>query len=234
MDDIEKTLYKEAKKIIITLQSQIDCLEKDKSVVLQSKISYNTNALSNTVNKLQAILNHLPTSKRDIWSIKIEQLVAENKKIRDEIQSYFYDIHAQTKQDEIMQDLHQRRTQAQHQMYAQNINQAERDTGASISRSQQVANEMLEMIGTVKMAVFDQNSQLKRIRKRVRDVMGQFELSRSLLNMIERRSRVDQLIMFAGMFLIVLFVFIWWFWFKGSSNHIYPSHEHVSHEHASI
>lgn len=129
MDDIE-TLHKEAKKIIITLQSQIDYLDKDKSVVLQSKISYNTNALSNTVNKLQSMLIHLPSSKKDIWSMyvfvliyffsltlltirKIEQLVAENKKIRDEIQSYFYDIHAQSKQDELMQDLHQRRTQAQ-------------------------------------------------------------------------------------------------------------------------
>lgn len=39
--------------------------------------------------------------------------MAENKKIREEIQSYFYDIHAQSKQDERMQDLHLRRTQAQ-------------------------------------------------------------------------------------------------------------------------
>lgn len=68
MDDIE-TLYKEAKKIILTLQSQIDYLDKDKSVVLQSKISYNTNALSNTVSKLQTMIIHLPANKKDIWSM---------------------------------------------------------------------------------------------------------------------------------------------------------------------
>jgi hypothetical protein len=39
------------------------------------------------------------------------------------------------------------------------------------------------------------------VRRRVREVMGQFELSKSLLNMIDRRSRVDNLILFGGKFL---------------------------------
>jgi hypothetical protein len=46
-------------------------------------------------------------------------------------------------------------------MYANDINQAYKDTSQSISKSQQVANEMMEMIGAVKMAVFEQNHTLK-------------------------------------------------------------------------
>jgi hypothetical protein len=46
-------------------------------------------------------------------------------------------------------------------MYAQNVNQAYKDTSDSLSRSQQVANEVMDMLGNVKMAVFEQNHQLK-------------------------------------------------------------------------
>lgn len=228
MEDID-SVYKEAKKLTITLQSQIEMLEKDRSVVIQSKISFNTNLLANTVAKLQNLVNGLPTSKKEYWAIKVEQLALENKRIKEEIQTYFYHIHAQNQQEERMQDLHQRRIQTQHQMYAQNANQAMKDTSDSLTRSQQVANEVMDMLGNVKMAVFEQNHQLKRVRRRVREVMGQFELSKSLLNMIERRSKLDSIILFGGMFAIILFLFVWWFWFS-SSPHSIPHHAVLSHQ----
>jgi hypothetical protein len=46
-------------------------------------------------------------------------------------------------------------------MYAQNTNQAYKDTSDSLTRSQQVANEVMDMLGNVKMAVYEQNHQLK-------------------------------------------------------------------------
>jgi hypothetical protein len=73
------------------------------------------------------MLNTLPTSKKDYWVMyirislavvhsfvrKVEQLAMENKRIKEEIQTYFYHIHAQNQQEERMQDLHQRRIQTQ-------------------------------------------------------------------------------------------------------------------------
>jgi hypothetical protein len=60
--------FKECKKLLLTLQSQLTDLETgaDTSVFLQGRIATNINALSRLTNALQNLQSQLPSSK-EIW-----------------------------------------------------------------------------------------------------------------------------------------------------------------------
>lgn len=69
--DVEiETKYKESKKLLLTLRSQLEELEtgKDTSIFLQGRIATNINALSRLTQSLQTLQTQLiATNPREIW-----------------------------------------------------------------------------------------------------------------------------------------------------------------------
>eukprot|EP01126_Amoeba_proteus_P016783 TRINITY_DN1788_c0_g1_i1.p2 TRINITY_DN1788_c0_g1~~TRINITY_DN1788_c0_g1_i1.p2 ORF type:complete len:146 (-),score=31.17 TRINITY_DN1788_c0_g1_i1:972-1409(-) len=81
-----------------------------------------------------------------------------------------------------------------------------------LEESLKSADVLLEMVENVTNSVTGQNQNLKRIKRQVLDVVNQFELSRSVLRMMERRMRMDQLIVYGGIvFILLLVLFLWWY-----------------------
>eukprot|EP01127_Copromyxa_protea_P014263 TRINITY_DN393_c0_g1_i1.p1 TRINITY_DN393_c0_g1~~TRINITY_DN393_c0_g1_i1.p1 ORF type:complete len:131 (-),score=21.75 TRINITY_DN393_c0_g1_i1:53-445(-) len=81
-----------------------------------------------------------------------------------------------------------------------------------LQETQNTADELLDMIGVLTGTVKEQNQSLKRIKRKVLDMVNQFELSRTLLRVIERRSHGDQLLIYGGIvFILILMVVLWWY-----------------------
>lgn len=75
MDDEEglNGLYKQSKRLILTLQHQIEQLEtgEDTSVFIQGRISSNINSLSRLTQNLQSMKRNLPDYKKEIWDMYV-------------------------------------------------------------------------------------------------------------------------------------------------------------------
>jgi hypothetical protein len=63
--------YKSARKLILTLQHQLEQLETgaDTSVFMQGKIATNLNTLARINDTLQSMKKALPNTKREIWNM---------------------------------------------------------------------------------------------------------------------------------------------------------------------
>jgi len=145
----------------------------------------------------------IPVSKREIWSIKVDQVITDYKSLRESIDNYFTET---ARKQEAQNQLHQRRQSSQSQIEDQIY------IGDSLSRTQQIADGVNEIIGNLRIAVKDQNITMKRIKRQLLDLTNQFELSRSLLHKIETYMTHDKIILFGGMtFILLLLFWIWWF-----------------------
>eukprot|EP01127_Copromyxa_protea_P014265 TRINITY_DN393_c0_g1_i3.p1 TRINITY_DN393_c0_g1~~TRINITY_DN393_c0_g1_i3.p1 ORF type:complete len:115 (-),score=14.56 TRINITY_DN393_c0_g1_i3:53-397(-) len=105
-------------------------------------------------------------------------------------------------------NLHQRHPQGN----SEALLSAYAQESTKLQETQNTADELLDMIGVLTGTVKEQNQSLKRIKRKVLDMVNQFELSRTLLRVIERRSHGDQLLIYGGIvFILILMVVLWWY-----------------------
>jgi golgi SNAP receptor complex member 2 len=201
------TQYKNAKKLLLTLHSQLEALEtgSDQSVLMQGKIAMNINALSRIVNHLQTQSKLMPLQKRDVWAMKCRQLSEDEKQVRAAMERFLLLANA-NRPSTSSSSL---RTDPSSQARMQRLNQ----DSQSLNTSQRVANEIREIGSGILEQLRNQNKTLKRARRTVWNIAHTLGLSRALLRVIERRQYQDQILVYGGMIvtLIILVLLIYFF-----------------------
>lgn len=198
-----ETQYKNARRVLLTLHSQLEVLESgaDQSVFMQGKIATNINALSRVVAQLPTYAKAMPVDKRELWTVKCRQLAEDEKHVRAAMERFLLLAHAarsaaSSSSSSAISAAAMEHRDARLQRLAQD--------GQSLTQSQRVANEIREVGVAILERLRDQNKTLKRARRQMWNIAHTLGLSRTLLRIIERRQWQDQILVYGGMLITLL------------------------------
>jgi len=209
--------YKEARGLVLGLRRQLAQLAtgQDKSIFLQGTLATGVKTLTEICTKLQEDVGTVPASKRELWTIKVQQLVAEYHELKRSVESQFYEINRESQEEEERRKLFgdRDRDSRDGQMHMGEELKRWTDMSHSLSNTQRIALEIQNMATGIAHAISDQNVTLKKIHRTVMDLVNTFETARSVMRMIEKRQYTDKMIVYAGIFIILVFLAIMW-WYK--------------------
>jgi len=98
--------------------------------------------------------------------------------------------------------------------YDSNKEQLLVEASRSLDRANKSAFELQDMGESILSALQDQRQNLKAIHRKILDVANSIGLSRALLRVIERRQLVDKIIVYCGMIITSIILFILWYYFR--------------------
>lgn len=200
------THYKTARKLLLTLNSQLEALEtgSDQSVPMQGKIAMNINNLSRLVAQLQTEIKSMPPHKKEVWLVKCRKLSEDEKHVRGAMERFLLVANASRASSAF--GSRDAASEARMQLLHQD--------SQSLSGSLRIANEIREVGVSILTRLRDQNASLKRARKQLWNVAHTLGLSRALLRLIERRQLQDQILVYGGMIFTLLLLGILVYWFR--------------------
>ena len=96
------------------------------------------------------------------------------------------------------------------------VGEYDADSGAmkSVRRSGSMVDEWLEQGASVLGNLSEQSATLRNVKRKVFSLLDKMGVSSSLLRVIDRRQRLDAILVYGGMFATVLILFIVWMFFS--------------------
>lgn len=91
---------------------------------------------------------------------------------------------------------------------------AESGARKSAQRSSSMVDELLETGASVLGNLGEQSATLRNVKRKMFSVLDKMGVSTSLLRVIDRRQRLDAILVYGGMFFTVVFCFIVWWMFS--------------------
>ena len=159
-------------------------------------------------------------SKRDTWKRKVSQISEECDQFRVALDRFG------SRESRRMQEEQEREELMRRISGGGNMNSgggdvtlnmgssydAEASTGMSMRRSGQMVDDLLDSGANILGSLHEQKDRLKSARRKVLSVLYTLGVSQSVLKVIDRRQRMDAIIVYGGMFFITFFIFVFW-WF---------------------
>ena len=149
--------------------------------------------------------------QKDLWKRKVEQVVedATNPSFPGEVQ---VERDQKTSGGEDRVELMQRVTSDDE--FRLLVNQYDAEAGAkmSLQRSGGMVDDLLAHGASVLGALGEQKERLKGAQHKMLDLLNSIGVSASLLRVIDRRQRMDAMLVYGGMvFTVLLLLFVWMF-----------------------
>lgn len=216
MSDVQ-TLHTQARKLILTLQSGLERLEaaeqgRPAPASLATDLQAQLAQLQRVSQDMDALwrmqMLREPSSKRDVWTRKVEAIAEETDALRVGLDKYSHRQNRRQIEEDQRQELLQRRLGGGPTM---DIN-ADMAARRHIDNSKRVIEEAYESGMHILSSMAGQRDRLKSAHRKMLDVLNGMGLSDSTLRVIERRMALDKLIAYGGMLLITIFVIVMYWW----------------------
>ena len=152
------------------------------------------------------------SSKRDLWKRKVEQVVEECDQIRVSLERFKSRESRRQAEERDRVELMQRVTSDDE--FRLLVNQYDAEAGAkmSLQRSGGMVDDLLAHGASVLGALGEQKERLKGAQHKMLDLLNSIGVSASLLRVIDRRQRMDAMLVYGGMvFTVLLLLFVWMF-----------------------
>ena len=152
------------------------------------------------------------TSKRDIWKRKVEQIVEDCDQYRVALDRFKSRENRRQAEQRDRDELMQRVTSDDE--FRLLVGQYDAEAGARISlqRSGGMVDELMSHAGNVLGALGDQRERLKGAQHRMLDFLNTMGVSSSLLRVIDRRQRMDAILVYGGMFVVTVVLVLMYMW----------------------
>lgn len=95
------------------------------------------------------------------------------------------------------------------------VGEYDAESGArnSVRRSNSMVDELLEQGANVLGSLGEQSATLRNVKRKMFSLLDKMGVSTSLLRVIDRRQRLDAILVYGGMFFTLVFCFILWWMF---------------------
>mmetsp|Transcript_3318 Transcript_3318/g.7815 ORF Transcript_3318/g.7815 Transcript_3318/m.7815 type:complete len:225 (+) Transcript_3318:337-1011(+) len=214
-------LHSQAKRLILSLRSGLERLEaaeaagntsKEMSSDMRQKLNDLTRISQqmDSTWRMQTVNEGL--SKKNIWKRKVEHVTEESDNLRMALER-FAGREALRSREAAERDELFRRTA----LGAESISEIQPDGGedaaiqGSIANSKRALEDAFAQGAAILTDMAAQRERLKATKRKVLDVLSSVGLSDSLLRMIDRRQRLDMIIVYGGMLLtLLLLIGLWW------------------------
>ncbi|KAF2077346.1 hypothetical protein CYY_001349 [Polysphondylium violaceum] len=204
-------LYKQANKLLFSIRSDLEAIEtgQDTSVIIQGRLSTNINQLARMIDQIDSMVSNEPVGKREIWRIKVKQLVDESKSLRKSMDIFLQSKYKKQLEDEEKKKLLGRRkqTDGSDMVNLMKENQHLRDSDFGLDQLSEVGNNII-------YSLVGQNSKLKNVHKKIYDMANTLGLSRTIIQKIKRRQYQDKVIVYTGMVIVLIIIFVLWYFFR--------------------
>ncbi|EGC39993.1 hypothetical protein DICPUDRAFT_147144 [Dictyostelium purpureum] len=204
-------LYKQSNKLLFSIRNDLETLEtgQDTSVIIQSKLSTNINQLSRLTDQIDGMVSNEPVAKREIWRIKIKQLIDESKSLRKSLDTYLHTKYKKQMEEEEKTKLLGRRKAGETTALGNLMKEHQH-----LNDSNSTIDTLTEMGNSIIYNLVGQNSKIKNVHKKIYDIANTLGLSRTIMQKIKRRQYQDKVIVYSGMAIVLFIVFILWYFFR--------------------
>ncbi|KAN0007208.1 hypothetical protein ACTFIV_001117 [Dictyostelium citrinum] len=204
-------LYKQANKLLFSIRNDLETLETgtDTSVIIQSKLSTNINQLSRLSDQIDGMVSNEPIAKREIWRIKVKQLVEESKSLRKSLDMFLQTKYKKQMEEEEKNKLMGRRKAGESSAIGNLMKE-----NKHLNDGNSTLDSLTEMGNSIIYNLVGQNSKLKGVNKKIYDIANTLGLSRSVIQKIKRRQYQDKVIVYSGMVIVLIIVFLLWYFFR--------------------
>lgn len=207
-----ETIYTETSKLLLEMQNHLQRLEKapmaDENDI-EAEIRAAFDRIVGNCDRLDLMVNKEPPSRRTTAKIRVDQLK--------------YDCqHLQAALRNVQHRRFQKEEEARERdsLLSKDFTPNEPDTSimidAALQHSQRLnsagqnIDEMIYTGSNVLSNLRDQRGTLKGVQRKVLDIMNTLGLSNTVLRLIERRSSQDKIILYGGMILTCIIMFLVW------------------------
>ena len=225
-------LYSVARRISFELQEGLIRLERLEgkghggNAILQeareqrNKLQEMTQISQQMESQFRVLIVKENPSKRDTWKRKVSQISEECDQYRVALDRFG------SRESRRIQEEQEREELLRRMNGGGNMNNgsgdvtlnmgssydAEASAGMSMRRSGQMVDDLLDSGASILGSLHEQKDRLKSARRKVLSVLDTLGVSQSVLKVIDRRQRMDAIIVYGGMFFITFFIFVFW-WF---------------------
>ena len=225
-------LYSVARRISFELQEGLIRLERLEgkghggNAILQeareqrNKLQEMTQISQQMESQFRVLIVKENPSKRDTWKRKVSQISEECDQYRVALDRFG------SRESRRIQEEQEREELLRRMNGGGNMNDgsgdvtlnmgssydAEASAGMSMRRSGQMVDDLLDSGASILGSLHEQKDRLKSARRKVLSVLDTLGVSQSVLKVIDRRQRMDAIIVYGGMFFITFFIFVFW-WF---------------------
>jgi Golgi SNAP receptor complex protein 2 len=220
--------YKAANRLLLEVRGQMERLEAGEEVTLieSGRIAANINAVSRAADALEKALEAETTTmvattaargpRHELWRIRVRQLADECKSLRAAAFEYMSARDRRAReQEERAQLLEGRAGTGTGEAYARQTRLGHLVTEAqALDRSSAAADDIERAGGEILSGLEQQSVLIKGMRRKMLDFVGTLGLSRSVMRAFSRRTVVDRWLVFGGMALTLIVIFILFFWVK--------------------
>ncbi|KAI3435619.1 hypothetical protein D9Q98_001679 [Chlorella vulgaris] len=215
------TLHTQAKRLILTIRAGLERLETAEVSARSMAPSGLATELQQQLQQLQRLSGELdavwrmqslrePAAKRDIWKRKVEQVSEETDAIRIGLDRFSHRQQRRHAEDQQRRELLQRRAEGSGQLVDVD---AEMRAARHVHNSKRVVEEAYETGVGIIGSMAGQRERLKATHRKVLDVLNTVGLSDSVLRLVERRHRLDKILVYGGMITTVVLVgMVYYFW----------------------
>ncbi|CAA0822574.1 Membrin-11 [Striga hermonthica] len=217
-------LYSSSKRLSIAVRDALERLERLDFTSSTSSTAVVTGSSDDPVTSIRRELNQIQSlcadmdrrwrsiaskPQRDLWKRKVEQVSEEAESFRASLDKY------QARRQKRIQEAQEREEllgRASGDSHVLKIFDEEAQAMESVHRSSRVLEDTFATGVAILSKYSEQRDHLKRAQRKALDVLNTLGLSNSLLRLIERRNRADKWIKYAGMFITVVILIMFWRW----------------------
>ena len=158
------------------------------------------------------------SSKRDLWKRKVEQIVEDCDQFRVSLDRFKSRENRRQAEERDRAELMQRVTSDDE--FRLLVGQYDAEAGAKISleKSGGMMDELLAHGSNVLGVLGDQRDRLKGAQHKMLDLLNSVGVSSSLLRVIDRRQRMDAILVYGGMFCTLVVLILMYVWFGRSGK----------------
>jgi len=171
------------------------------------------NELTRQLDLLEQLLNRETPAQREIWRRKILELREDASSLRRQGEYYSRMVNSNLRVQKEREELLTRRRRRKQEGLgdAENAMQDLAGESTSLSQSQNMVGEML-MSGQAQLnSLIDQKRRMRGVKRMVLNMGNTLGLSNNTMKMIEKRDENDMYLVFGGMFVTCIVIYVVWF-----------------------
>lgn len=212
-------IYQNSKKLLLRTRDGIERLERLEyststgmsSPELSSSIQRDITQIQSLCVEMDRLWRSVSSkSHRDLWKRKVEQVAEEAESLKESLEKYF--LRNQKKMMEAKERAELLGRANGESSHVLRIFDEEAQARESVRNSARMLEENFALGVSIMSTFYGSRERLKGAQRKALDVLNTVGLSNSVLKLIERRLRVDNLIKYGGMVLTLILIIVFWRW----------------------
>ncbi|KAL7511974.1 hypothetical protein ACHAXN_008931 [Cyclotella atomus] len=203
-------LFPKSRKLAYDSRQQLSQVQN--GLICPSELFLSLDELSRQLDLLESLTNKETPSQREIWKRKILELREDATSIRRQGEHYDRMVSAGIRQQRERDELLARRRRNRNNggEHADEMQQLA-DEADSLATSSGMVNELLASGQASLSSLVGQRQRMRWVNRKMLDIGNKIGLSNSTMRMIERRDATDAYLVFGGMIITLLVIYLLYF-----------------------